>query len=498
MKKWLFFAILALSVVSCSKDPTSSVSPPTENLASSGGLRTYIGFVASFCSHCQEEMPVLDQFYQEFKGQMKMQILVIDKKEFPWDFQVPMDSTTDLSYEQTTGEACEYVPSYVIYDENGKIIEKKCGGKLTSDELKDKLITQNTSLSTKPQSQTMANNYQTSGFQEGDVGIIMTTTNGKIELKLFPKDAPLAVFNFLALSQTGYYNNLTFHRVIKNFMIQWWDPEGTGMWGKSIYWGEFDNEISPNLKNIRGALSMANAGPDTNGSQFFINQKDNISLDGGYTVFGQVVTWLDNVDKIVSVKTGANDKPVKDVKMITVEPVIYQSGSLKPYTVDVEAEMKKMEDEKKAKAEANKNRVVKAGDVIKVDYKGTTTKDGKEFDSSYKRGTPIEFEVGAGKMIPWFDKWVLGMKVGEKKTLVLAPKDAYGEYDKKNIQEVPKTQFKGIEDHGITLEKWALIPTQYGNFKVLEVSDTGVTLDLNPELAGKELKFEVELVGFSN
>lgn len=131
-----------------------------------------------------------------------------------------MDSTTDLSYEQTTGEACEYVPSYVIYDENGKIIEKKCGGKLTSDELKDKLITQNTSLSTKPQSQTMANNYQTSGFQEGDVGIIMTTTNGKIELKLFPKDAPLAVFNFLALSQTGYYNNLTFHRVIKNFMIQ--------------------------------------------------------------------------------------------------------------------------------------------------------------------------------------------------------------------------------------------------------------------------------------
>lgn len=83
MKKWLFFAILALSVVSCSKDPTSSVSPPTENLASSGGLRTYIGFVASFCSHCQEEMPVLDQFYQEFKGQMKMQILVIDKKEFP-------------------------------------------------------------------------------------------------------------------------------------------------------------------------------------------------------------------------------------------------------------------------------------------------------------------------------------------------------------------------------------------------------------------------------
>ena len=178
------------------------------------------------------------------------------------------------------------------------------------------------------------------------------TTAGDITLKLFPKYAPLAVENFLTHAKEGYYNGVIFHRVIKNFMIQTGDPKGNGTGGESIWNGKdktidaghgFKNEISAYLYNLRGALAMANSGADTNGSQFYINQNQidssdqlsskrypaqiidaykkggNPSLDGGYTVFGQVTEGMEVVDKIASSETDENNKPKSEIKIQKIE-----------------------------------------------------------------------------------------------------------------------------------------------------------------------------------
>jgi len=171
---------------------------------------------------------------------------------------------------------------------------------------------------------------------ENEREVEMQTSLGNIKIKLFPDQAPKAVENFITHSENGYYDGLTFHRVMKEFMIQGGDPEGTGRGGKSIYDEPFEDEFSNSLFHLRGALSMANSGPNTNGSQFFIVQ--NSVFQGGYekeypeqivdayeqnggtpwldfkhTVFGQVIEGMDIVDKIAAVETGEGDKPVEDV-----------------------------------------------------------------------------------------------------------------------------------------------------------------------------------------
>ena len=187
---------------------------------------------------------------------------------------------------------------------------------------------------------------------DNEAAVKIKTSLGDITIKLFPEVAPLAVENFLTHAKEGYYDGIIFHRVINGFMIQGGDPEGNGTGGQSIWAGKddsidagngFKNEISAFLYNIRGALAMANAGADTNGSQFFINQNPadasgqlssgktpgkiieayknggNPSLDGGYTVFGQVIEGMDVVDKIASVETDSNDKPTTDVTINSIE-----------------------------------------------------------------------------------------------------------------------------------------------------------------------------------
>lgn len=499
MKKIFLILLLTFTVFSCGKTTPAVESDPNVNLSETTDKRTYVWFVATWCPHCKDEMPVLEDFYKKYKAEVRMQMIVTDGKKFEWDYTIPQDTTNPITYEQATWEKCEYVPSYIIYDENKQILEKKCWGKLTFEELEQKLLIPKSTQDLSTNSwETMTNTYQLAWFQEGDVWVIMTTTNGKIEIKLFPKDAPKTVNNFLALSKNGYYDGITFHRVIKDFMIQGWDPEWTGMWWKSIYGKEFEDEFSPNLKNIRGSLSMANAWANTNGSQFFINQKDNNFLDNKHSVFGQVVSWLDNVDKIASVKTDSNDKPSKEVKIIKMEVVKYQSGSLKPYDFSLEEELKKLEDEKKAKLEADKNRVVKAWDEIAVNYIGKTASDWKEFDNSYTRWAPLEFQVWTGMMIPWFDAWVVWMKIWEKKTLNIKAVDWYWKYDEKNIQEVPKTDLKDFEDAWYKLEVGTKLPTMYWEFEIKAVTDNTVKIDLNHFLAWKDLIFDVELVEFKN
>ena len=190
---------------------------------------------------------------------------------------------------------------------------------------------------------------QLSTPQKGDTLAVMHTNMGDIKIKLFPEKAPKTVENFVTHSKNGYYNGLKFHRVINDFMIQGGDPRGNGTGGESIWGGSFYDEFDPELHNLRGALSMANSGPDTNGSQFFIVQAREVPanmleqmrdledngfpaditaayealggtpwLDFRHTVFGQVTEGMDVVDAIAAVET-VNDVPRSDVIIESIE-----------------------------------------------------------------------------------------------------------------------------------------------------------------------------------
>ena len=187
---------------------------------------------------------------------------------------------------------------------------------------------------------------------KGEKIAVMQTNMGDIKIRLFPEVAPKAVENFISHAENGYYDGLIFHRVINDFMIQGGDPTGTGRGGESIYGHSFEDEFDLSARNYRGALSMANAGPNTNGSQFFIVQAKSVDdslisqmteladrgfpeevtenykkiggtpwLDFKHTVFGQVFEGMDVVDNIAQVKVGPQDKPVNDV---IIEKIVFE------------------------------------------------------------------------------------------------------------------------------------------------------------------------------
>ncbi|MDQ3728085.1 MAG: peptidylprolyl isomerase [Actinomycetota bacterium] len=145
---------------------------------------------------------------------------------------------------------------------------------------------------------------------------VMHTNAGPITFELFDEDAPKTVENFLKLATDGFYDDLIFHRVIRDFMVQGGCPQGTGTGGPGY---QFEDEFNDN-KVVRGALAMANSGPNTNGSQFFIVTTDAAPwLDGKHTVFGQVTDGMDAVDSIEGTKTGNGDRPVEDQKIERIE-----------------------------------------------------------------------------------------------------------------------------------------------------------------------------------
>ncbi|MBF0714166.1 peptidylprolyl isomerase [Gemella sp. GH3] len=183
-------------------------------------------------------------------------------------------------------------------------------------------------------------------IQEGERKVVVKTTKGDLTFKLFEKDIPKTVENFIELAKKGYYNGIIFHRVIKDFMIQGGDPTGTGMGGESIWGTSFEDEFSMDYFNFYGALCMANAGPNTNGSQFFVVQAKHVDnmmlsnieqggwpkeaievyaekggtpwLDHRHTVFGQLIDGYDVLEDIASTKTNSQDKPLEDIKIIEI------------------------------------------------------------------------------------------------------------------------------------------------------------------------------------
>ncbi len=149
------------------------------------------------------------------------------------------------------------------------------------------------------------------GATEAGKKVLLKTSMGDIILQLY-EDMPITAGNFQKLVEKGFYDGTVFHRIISSFMIQGGDPTGTGCGGPGY---AIKDEFTRKNKNDRGTISMANAGPNTGGSQFFINLVNNNFLDSKHPVFGKVVEGLDVVDALGKVKTGANDKPVKEVKI---------------------------------------------------------------------------------------------------------------------------------------------------------------------------------------
>ncbi|MEX0962314.1 MAG: peptidylprolyl isomerase [Simkaniaceae bacterium] len=149
--------------------------------------------------------------------------------------------------------------------------------------------------------------------------VVLETNQGKIEIKLYPDVAPKACENFIKLAKEGYYNGVTFHRVIKGFMIQGGDPTGTGRGGKSIYGKSFEDEFSDKLTfSKKGLLAMANSGPNTNGSQFFITTAKTPWLNRHHTIFGEVVSGYDIVEKIENCPKLPGDRPKESQKIIKI------------------------------------------------------------------------------------------------------------------------------------------------------------------------------------
>ena len=150
-----------------------------------------------------------------------------------------------------------------------------------------------------------------------DLFVTLTTTQGDIEFKLFPDIAPKACENFATHAENGYYDGVIFHRIIAEFMIQGGDPNGTGMGGKSIWDKPFEDECTPSVKFDReGLLAMANAGPGTNGSQFFVTCAPTSWLNMRHTIFGEVTKGMDVVKKLENIQVDRNDRPVENQEII--------------------------------------------------------------------------------------------------------------------------------------------------------------------------------------
>ncbi|MDP2542237.1 MULTISPECIES: peptidylprolyl isomerase [Tenacibaculum] len=275
------------------------------------------------------------------------------------------------------------------------------------------------------------------------------TPKGDILVNLEYEKTPGTVGNFVALAEgnlensakpqgTPYYNGLKFHRVIADFMIQGGCPQGTGT-GNPGY--KFDDEIHPELKHdAPGKLSMANAGPGTNGSQFFITHVATPWLDGKHTVFGSVVEGQDVVDAIAQDDT-------MDVEIIRVGDAAESFNAVEAFRT-FEGAREKREAEAKAKQKelldqvaagydetpsGLRYKILQNGDgkqatkgaMVSVHYKGQLL-DGTVFDSSYKRKQPIDFAIGVGQVIPGWDEGIQLLKVGDKARLVIPSDLAYG------------------------------------------------------------------------
>ena len=276
------------------------------------------------------------------------------------------------------------------------------------------------------------------------------TNKGDIMLELEFEKTPLTVANFVGLAEgkiknnkkkvgEPYYDGLKFHRVIADFMIQGGCPDGNGMGGPGY---QFPDEIHPDLKHSGpGILSMANAGPGTNGSQFFITHKETPWLDGKHTVFGKVTEGQDVVDAIAQddkiieidiIRKGENakrfdSKAIFDNELEKLEKQAAEKAKKAKEAIDVLKKGAKVTSSGLAYKIIKKGTGAKAeaGKTVSVHYTGKLS-NGTKFDSSYDRNQPIEFELGRGRVIKGWDEGISLLNVGSKATFIIPPDLAYG------------------------------------------------------------------------
>ncbi|MDY6968664.1 MAG: peptidylprolyl isomerase [Spirochaetota bacterium] len=305
-------------------------------------------------------------------------------------------------------------------------------------------------------------------FKQDGLYAVIKTSMGEMVFLLYYDKTPITVGNFVGLAEGTreyiniktrekekghYYDGLILHRIIKGFVIQGGCPLGNGRGGPGY---RFVDEFDPNLKHDEsGILSMANAGPCTNGSQFFITLAPTPHLNGRHTVFGRIVFGQDVMRKIENVKTGDRNRPVDDVliKSIRIVRVGKESKSFDAETAFLQNREIQKNKEKQAENEMKelllklkvdikkiitKNSGLKyytrkqgsgrqpsRGDVITAHYTGYLT-NGKKFDSSYDRGKPFSTPIGVRRVIPGWDEAFLDMKEGEKRVLIIPHNMAYG------------------------------------------------------------------------
>ena len=297
----------------------------------------------------------------------------------------------------------------------------------------------------------------------------METTKGNMLIKLHEEKTPMTVANFVGLAEgktenkakaagVPFYDGIVFHRVIKDFMIQGGDPDGTGAGGPGY---SFEDEFDADLKHDKkGILSMANSGPATNGSQFFITEVPTPWLDGKHSIFGEVIDGLEVIDTIANVAKGPQDRPKEEVKINHVDiirkgdqyknydPVSSFTSAKANHTRKLEESRKKEEEAKKAEAEKLKKLTESAqttdsglryvvleegdgampidGDDIQVHY---TLKlaNGEKIDSSYDRKQPLDVTVGRTQLIQGWMEALTMFKRGTKVLLIIPPTLGYGE-----------------------------------------------------------------------
>jgi peptidylprolyl isomerase len=296
----------------------------------------------------------------------------------------------------------------------------------------------------------------TTNLTQDGLFAVIKTNQGDITLELEFEKTPLTVTNFVGLSEgkinndakaagEPFYDGIVFHRVIADFMVQCGDPEGTGRGGPGYH---FDDEIVADLKHSEpGILSMANAGPGTNGSQFFITHVATPWLDGKHTVFGKVIEGMDVVNAI---SQGDRIESVSIVRNgAAAEAFEANSESFEALQKNAGERARKAQEEAQASQwaivkekygeteitesglryivhEAGEGDSPKKGDKISAHYTGYLL-DGSKFDSSVDRNQPFEFSVGQGQVIQGWDEAFLSMKKGEKRTIILPPELGYGE-----------------------------------------------------------------------
>ncbi len=283
----------------------------------------------------------------------------------------------------------------------------------------------------------------------------MSTSKGDILIKLHYQECPMTVCNFVGLAEgtitnnakplgTPYYDSLSFHRVIADFMIQGGDPAGNGSGGPGY---QFDDECTPSLKHDGpGVLSMANAGPGTNGSQFFITHLATPWLDGKHTVFGRVLTGQEVVnairqgDLITHVEIMRIGKDAKNFKSDDKAMKGYQEAAVAKQAEALKAQaaafegwvLKTYPGAKRTESglwylvkEEGNGALAKKGAKVAVHYSGMLD-NGSVFDNSYQRGEPIEFTLGIGQVIPGWDEGIALMREGAKYTLIIPSNLGYG------------------------------------------------------------------------